>query len=207
MSDGYGELTKEKNEKGLRHKSQLNLLSTNNTSLAGEIGEIIAMYYLRKIGLVPHHLTYEKIGQGVNIRLSYEEIAKSLSDENKRKYLADYKGRNWDFIAVKHRYKSSYGRRRIENAAYELRMALRDKDDEKIKVKEEEYNHLLKKFRIEEVYLIEVKTLREGAIWHDFTSKDKIGNIEEVKAHGFKVLLVIVTLLNNWEIECEHIEL
>ena len=180
-------------------KMIFNLLTTKDTSLVGDVGELLVKRYLwRKMRFMPHNFSLKK-----------KWIEKIVRDKAKLKYLMDYKGRYWDLIGVKHRYKSRYGRRRIENAAVELRAALREKDEQKTKAKEEELAQLLKKFRIEEVYLIEVKTVREGAIRHDLnpTAKHKIGDVEEAKAHSFEVLLVIVTLFGNWKYECECIVL
>jgi len=194
-------LAKEKEQ--IKRKIQFSLLSTNNTSLVGEIGEIISKHYLQKKMKFPYLHKFSLHGS------EREWIKQTFTDKDKIEYLVDYKGRYWDLIGVKYRYKSRYGRKRVEKAAAELRSALREKEEEKAKSKEAELAHLLKKFRIEEVYLIEVKTMREDAIRHDLNpiAKHKIGDFEEAKAVGFKVLLVTVTLLSDWKFECEHIEL
>jgi len=64
----------------------------------------------------------------------------------------------WDFIGFKYRYKSRYGKRRVEEAASELRKAYREKDEKEIMIKNETLEKLLQKFRVIDIYLIEVKT-------------------------------------------------
>ena len=183
-------------------KMVFNLLSTKDTSLVGEVGEVLAKRYLwRKMGFIAH-----KFSLYISER---ERIKRRIKDKDKLKYLTDYKGRYWDLISVKYRYTSRYGRKKLEKAAAELRVALREKDEQKIKAKNEEFAQLLKKFEIEEIYLIEVKTVRKGAIRHDLSpiAKHKIGDVEGAKMHGFKVLLVIVTFLSDWKFECRYMEL
>ena len=185
-----------------KRKMVFNLLTTNDTSLVGDVGEVIAKRYLwKKMGFMPHNFSLY-----ISER---ERVKRRIKDKDKLKYLMEYKGRHWDLIGVKYRYKSRYGRNKIEEAARELRSALREKDKQKIKAKKEELAQLLKKFRIEEVYLIEVKTVRKGAIRHDLSpiAKHKIGDVESAKIHSFKVLLVIITFLSNWKFECTCVEL
>ena len=186
-----------------KRKMMFNLLTTKDTSLVGDVGEVIAKRYLWRT--IRFHYLHK-----FSLRSSEKEwIERTIDDKNMLKYLMDYKGRHWDLIGVKYRYKSRYGRKKVEKAAADLRSALHEKEEHRSKAKEEELTHLLKKFRIEEVYLIEIKTVREDAIRHDLSpiAKHKIGDVEGAKVHGFKVLLVIVSFLNNWKFECKYVEL
>jgi len=179
------------------------LSTTGDTSLVGDVGELIAKHYLW--GIVKIHFLHKFSLHGAERKW----IERTIKDEEMLNYLMDSKGRRWDLIGVRHRYRSRYGRRKVERAAAELRSAIRKNDEQEREAKEEEFRWLLKRFRIEEVFLIEVKTVRENAIRHDLTpvAKHKIGNVEEAKSHGFKVLLVIITLLSAWKFQCECLEL
>lgn len=113
------------------------LLSTKDTSLVGDVGEVIAKRYLwGKMKFIAHNFSIKK-----------ERILRIVNDKDKLDYLVNYKGRRWDLIGVKHRYKSKYGRNKIEEEARELRSAHREKDEQKIKAKDEELAQLLRKFR------------------------------------------------------------
>jgi len=116
----------------------------------------------------------------------------------------------WDFIGFRYRYRSMYGKKRVEQAAFELREAHRKKDEKEIKAKEETLEKLLQKFRIVELYLIEVKT--RSAFSHDLKGlkkgKGKIQkNIQYAKSLGFKPLLVVVEFLENWKFKVSYKEL
>lgn len=185
-----------------KQKTRFNILTTKDTSLVGDIGEIIAKRYLwRKMRFMPHSFS--------RYISEKDRIKRRVKDEDELEYLINYNGRRWDLIGVRCRYSSKHGREKLEKAAAELRTATREKDEQKITAKKEEFAQLLEKYEIEEVYLIEVKTVRKGAIRHDLSpiAKHKIGDVEDAKIHGFKVLLVTVTLLNNWKFECKHVEL
>lgn len=59
------------------------------------------------------------------------------------------------------------------------------------------------------VYLIEVKVRRQVKSRHDLSGslKGKVPDIEKAKLLGFKPLLLIVDLLDNWKFEVSHTEL
>ena len=118
-------LAKEKEQ--IKRKIQFSLLSTNNTSLVGEIGEIIAKHYLQKKMKFTYLHKFSLHGS------EREWIKRTFTDKDKIEYLMDYRGRYWDLIGVKRQYKSRYGRKRVEKADAELRSALREKEEEKAK--------------------------------------------------------------------------
>jgi hypothetical protein len=99
----------------------------------------------------------------------------------------------------------------VEQAALELRRAYMEKDEKEIKAKEETLEKLLQKFRILDLYLIEVKT--RSTFSHDLKGLLKgkgrkiQRNISYAKSLGFKPLLIVVELLENWrfKVSCEEL--
>ncbi|RJS89050.1 hypothetical protein CW700_05770 [Candidatus Bathyarchaeota archaeon] len=191
----------------------LNLLEEKDTSLVGAIGELIAWKYLSKIGFSIYRfgsVYFPGIHKG-QVGLS-DFLSENLIwlDEKQVDYLKNiykYEARAWDFIGCRRQYRSRYGRRKIEQTSSELREAHSKKEEKEIKAKKEALEKLLKKFLIVDFYLIEIKTRSESS--HDLRSlKWKMQtNIPYAKSLGFKPLLIIVTLLDNWraKVACKEL--
>lgn len=190
----------------------IDLLNVSDSTLVGAIGELIAWKYLHRKGISVYRF-------GSTYFPSIHEKQPDLSDFflehckwlNKQqvdylKNIYEYENRRWDFIGHRYRYKSRYGRKRIEQVAFELREAHSKKDEKEIQVKGEELEILLKKFRTEEFYLIEVKTTQDRMRRGKFKGKIQT-NIPCAKSLGFKPLLIIVELLDNWtyQVTCEEL--
>jgi hypothetical protein len=174
----------------------------------GAMGELIAWKYLNSKGISVYRFGstfYPGIHRNqTDLSDFLSQHLKSLNCQQVD-YLKDiykYESRMWDFIGLKYRYKSRYGRRKVEQAAFELRKAYRERDEEGIKIKEEMLEKLLQKFQILDLYLIEVKT--RSSFSHDLEAlkkgKGKLQkNIPYAKSLGFKPLIVVIEFLENWK--------
>jgi len=186
----------------------IDLRRARDSTLIGAMGELIAWKYLNSKGISVYRFGstfYPGIHRNqTDLSDFLSQHLKSLNCQQVD-YLKDiykYESRMWDFIGLKYRYKSRYGRRKVEQAAFELRKAYRERDEEGIKIKEEMLEKLLQKFQILDLYLIEVKT--RSSFSHDLKGlkkgKGKIQkNIPYAKSLGFKPLLVVVELIENWK--------
>jgi hypothetical protein len=194
----------------------LDLRRVSDSTLIGAFGELIAWKYLNSKGISVYRFGstfYPGIHRNqADLSDFFSEHLKWLSSQQADylKNIYKYESRTWDFIGLKYRYKSRYGRRKVEQTAFELRKAYREKDEEGIKVKEETLEKLLHKFRILDLYLIEVKT--RSAFSHDLKGlkkgKGKIQkNIPYAKSLGFKPLLIVVELIENWKfrVSCKEL--
>lgn len=156
----------------------IDLLSTNDSSLIGAIGEIIAWKYLwsRKIRAHRFASEYPWLRDYPMNRLNFEFPWLNKQQVEYLRNLWQRGPRRWDFIGVKYKRDSS-------GAVHS---------------------------EPEEVYSIEVKTRRIGRERHDLSGlfKGKISeDIPEVKSRGFKPLLIIVDLLDNWKFKITYKEL
>jgi hypothetical protein len=186
----------------------IDLRRARDSTLIGAMGELIAWKYLNSKGISVYRFGstfYPGIHRNqTDLSDFLSQHLKSLNCQQVD-YLKDiykYESRMWDFIGLKYRYKSRYGRRKVEQAAFELRKAYRERDEEGIKIKEEMLEKLLQKFQILDLYLIEVKT--RSSFSHDLKGlkkgKGKIQkNIPYAKSLGFKPLLIVVELIENWK--------
>ncbi len=192
----------------MEREMMIDLRRVRDSTLIGALGELIAWKYLSSKGISVYRFGstfYPGIHRNqADLSDFLSEHLKSLSSQQVD-YLKEhykYESRMWDFIGLKYRYKSRYGRRKVEQAAFELRKAYKEKDEESIKVKEETLEKLLHKFRILDLYLIEVKT--RTAFSHDLKDlKERKGkiqkNISYAKSLGFQPLLIVVELIENWK--------
>jgi hypothetical protein len=192
----------------MEHELIIDLLRLKDSTLIGSLGELIAWKYLNSMGISVYRFGstfYPGIHKNqADLSDFLSEHSKSLSSQqiDYLKNINKYESRIWDFIGFRYKYKSKYGRRKVEQAALELRKAHKEGDEEDIRIKEEILERLLQKFQILELYLIEVKT--RSALSHDLkglkSGKGKIQkNIQYVKSIGFKPLLILVELVENWK--------
>jgi hypothetical protein len=200
----------------MEREMMIDLRRARDSTLIGAFGELIAWKYLNSKGISVYRFGstfYPGIHRNqADLSEFLSEHLKSLSCQqvDYLKNIYKYESRMWDFIGLKYRYKSKYGRRKVEQAAFELRKAYREKDEEGIKVKEETLEKLLQKFRILDLYLIEVKT--RSSFSHDLEAlkkgKGKLQkNIPYAKSLGFKPLIIVVEFLENWKFRvfCEEL--
>jgi hypothetical protein len=120
--------------------------------------------------------------------------------------------RRYDFICCKYRYKSRYYKRRIEDVTAKLRSAIQEKNEEEIKDKERELKKVLKKGRMMDIYVVEVKAtvkrrrhnMKEGV---KGMRRKLPKDIQKAKSLGFKPLLIIVEFLDSWKFKviCEEL--
>jgi hypothetical protein len=193
-------------------KRIIDLLNVRDSTLVGAIGELIAWKYLhrQKISIYRFGSIYFPgiHNKQANLLDFFSGRLKWLNNKqvDYLKNIDRYENRRWDFIGCRHRYKSRYGRRRIEQATLELREAQNKKEEKEIQVKEEALEKLQKKFRIREFYLIEVKTTQDRTRQGKFKGKIQT-NIPYAKSLGFKPLLIIVEFLDNWilQVTCEEL--
>lgn len=190
----------------------IDLLNVRDSTLVGAIGELIAWKNLNRKGISVYRFgsiyfsgIHEKQADFSDF---FSRNLKWFNNQqvNYLKNIDRYETRRWDFIGCRYRYRSRYGRRRIEQASFELRAAQSKKEEKEIQVKEEELEKLQKKFRIREFYLIEVKTTQDRTRRGKFKGKMQT-NIPYAKSLGFKPLLMIVEFLDNWrfQVTCEEL--
>lgn len=190
----------------------IDLFKEKDTGFVGAIGELVAWKYLHRKKISVYRFGSIHFPGIHNKQADFSDFfSKHLKWLNKQQvdYLKNidrYETRRWDFIGYRYRYKSRYGRRRIEQVAFELREAHSKKDEKEIQVKEEALEKLQKKFRIGEFYLIEVKTTQDRTRRGKFKGKIQT-NIPYAKSLGFKPLLIIVEFLDNWtlQVTCEEL--
>ncbi|MEM2107645.1 MAG: hypothetical protein QXV46_07550, partial [Candidatus Bathyarchaeia archaeon] len=194
----------------------IDLRSLRDSTLIGAIGELIAWKYLESKGISVYRFGstfYPGIHRN-QADLSHffshhiESLSSQQTDYLKNIYM--YESRRWDFIGIKYKYKSKYGKRRVQEVTSELRNAIREKDEKEIMAKKTLLERLLQKFRILEIYLIEVKT--RSTFTHNFKSllkgRGKIQrNILYAKSIGFKPLLIVIELLENWKFRVFYVKL
>jgi len=200
----------------MEREMMINLRCTRDSALIGAVGELIAWKYLSSKGISIYRFG-STFYPGIHTKQAdlsdfFQAHLKSLSSQqvDYLKNMYKYEDRMWDFIGIRYTYKSRYGREKVEQAAFELREAHRKKDEKEIKAKEETLEKLLQKFRILELYLIEVKT--RFASSHDLKGlkKGKVKmqkNIPYAKSLGFKPLLIVVEFLKNWKLRVHCKEL
>ena len=141
----------------------MNLENTKNYTLLGDIGEVIALYYLSSHGfyIVTRPVKFLKNGfflvsAHYQIRPQKMDYGHRLTDEQKM-YLEQFP--SWDYVAFK------------------------------------------REGTIRSVpYLIEAKTIRGKEEPH---KKPKLESISKAKALGFKPMLIIVRLLENWNVSAQ----
>lgn len=166
---------------------RIDLLSTSKSSLKGDIGEVIAFYYLTSHGffIVLRPVKLQKLvlkREGSKMKHIIQEdfllipphyqILKrdhsTLLTEEQKSFLEK---RAWDFVA----YKSPTA------------------------LKKEGVRDWLWAWK-RTPYLFEVKTVRGGGRPHKFPSPEEV---EEARRLGFKPMLIVVRLLENWRADVE----
>lgn len=178
---------------------EFDLVGRNASNLRGAIGEIIAWDVLRKMGI--HAF---KIGAWSFFPEGYPYWSGELNNEHRfltRKQAAfvENKVRNgimeYDFVGIKLKHGLPYVVE-VENI------------DDFMNGKEMGESPPVKE--VEDVYLIEVKAGHPRTVKHYTQNPTKaftLENIEKAKRVGFKVLLVIVELLENWKCRISYREL
>ncbi|MBX5321256.1 MAG: hypothetical protein QHH12_05715 [Candidatus Bathyarchaeota archaeon] len=177
-------------------EKELSLFGKEASNLIGALGEIIAWDVLRKMGI----RTY-KIGAWNFFPEGYPHFRdrKITFLTRKQTEFVENKVRNnmieFDFVGVKLKHGLPYVIE-VENINDFMNGKTRGKS--------------LSTKKVEDVYLIEVKTGRGANIRH--YSKNPIRafspeNLEKAKAIGFKVALVVVELLENWKCRISYREL
>lgn len=165
--------------RGNLEKWDVNLLTTKNHALLGDIGEAIALHYLTNLGffLVARAIRFDTKGKLILISAHYQKQKHEYTyflTENQREYLRSCL--TWDYVAFKK-----------ECEPYAVR-----------------FNNKMFLKNWENPYLVEVKALRGCKV---FKKKPKPEEISKAKSVGFKLLLVIVKFLNNWTASVTSYEL
>lgn len=114
----------------------IDLFSTRDSTLIGAVGELIVWKYLKReeISVYRFGSTYfpgihEKQADLSDFFSGYLKwLNKQQVDYLKNIYR--YETRRWDFIGRRYRYKSRYGRRRIEQVTFELRETHNKKEED-----------------------------------------------------------------------------
>jgi hypothetical protein len=178
---------------------EFDLVGRNASNLRGAIGEIIAWDALRKMGI--HAF---KIGTWNFFPEGYPYWRGELNNEHrfltrKQAEFVENKVQNdimeYDFVGIKLKHRLHYVVE-VDN--------INDLMDGKAMGKAPSIE------KVEDVYLIEVKTGHPRTVRRYAENPTKafaLENIEKAKRVGFKVLLVIVELLDNWKCRISYREL
>ena len=178
---------------------EFELIGRNASNLRGAIGEIIAWDALRKMGI--HAF---KIGVWNFFPEGYPYWRGELNNEHrfltkKQAEFVENKVRNnimeYDFVGVKLKHGQPYCVE-VDN--------INDFMDGKTIGKAPSIE------KVEDVYLIEVKAGDPKTVRHYAENPAKaftLESVEKAKGIGFKILLVIVELLENWKCRISYREL
>lgn len=182
---------------------EFSLVGRNASNIRGAIGEIIAWDALRKMEI--HAL---KIGGWSFFPAGYPYWRGELDNEHKflTKEQAEFvenKARNgimeFDFVGV-----------RLKEGIFSLSWTEVENMDDFLAGKERGIRKSVPVEDVESVYLIEVKAGYPRTIRHYARNPTKafaLENIEKARGIGFKVLLVMVELLDNWKCRISYRDL
>jgi len=168
------------------------LLSTKDTSLVGEIGEVIARRYLWQKRIVVYNpgriMWLSLIAEQTHIENLYAEIQKNHGKFEELN-LTDQR------LLVEYSQVKDLGEERIRYLIYSWDYGTTSN-----------WDYAGYDLHSKEVYLIEVKTSRVRKKY-GLTGGYKRGDLEKVKSLGFKLLLINIRLLDNWQFEVSDREL
>jgi hypothetical protein len=181
---------------------EFDLVGRNASNLRGAIGEIIAWDALRRMGI--HAF---KIGTWNFFPEGYPYWRGELNNEHRfltreQAEFVENKVRNnimeFDFVGIRLKEGREFSITEVENM--EDFMAGKEKGIKKFATAKD----------VESVYLIEVKAGHPRTVRHYAENPTKafaLENIEKAKEIGFKVLLIIVELLDDWKCRTSYREL
>lgn len=153
-------------------KWEVDLFKTKNHMLLGDLGEVIALHYLTNLGffLVARAVRFDAKGEVVLISAHYQK--------QKHEYTYFLTEEQKEYLK--------------NHLAWDYVAFKKECEPRPIK-----YGNKIFLKDWESPYLIEVKTFRGQK---QFKKKPKTEQISKAKTAGFKILVVIVRLLNNWNL-------